>query len=145
MSNVHAAIGLAQIQVLEPTIAAKRRLAAAYDELLARLPVERPALVEGHVWWRYGCLLKSARPRDVHARLLERGIETLPPFTPMYRIPMYRAGYRPEEFPVAEDAYRRTLALPISPYLGRTDVEAIVRELQQALEAAREPIGALSA
>lgn len=136
LSNVHAAIGVAQIDMLEETIARKRRIAAWYDELLSKEDGDKPAMVPGHVWWRYGFLLKAADPRAVHRKLMEGGMETMPPFVPMYRIPMYREGYDPSQFPVAEDVYRRTLALPISPYLQREHVEEIVEALHQAVGAA---------
>lgn len=133
LSNVHAAIGVAQIDTLEEAVATKRRIAAWYDELLPPEEFERPAMVPGHVWWRYAVLLKTAHPREVHARLIDLGIETMPPFTPMYRIPMYREGYRPSDFPVSEDVYRRSLALPISPYLQRPQAEEIVDALCRAV------------
>lgn len=135
LSNIHAAIGVAQIDTLEDAVAAKRRIAAWYEELLPREEFDKPAMIPGHVWWRYSVLLKTGNPRDVHAKLIELGIETMPPFTPMYRIPMYREGYRPSDFPVSEDVYRRSLALPISPYLERPHVEEIVEALRQAVKA----------
>jgi len=137
MSNVHAAIGVAQIDMLGPTLEAKRRIAAWYDERLSEDEFDKPALIPGHVWWRYSVLLKRGDTRAVHARLLRAGIETMPPFAPMYRIPMYRTGYDPAEFPVAEDAYQRLLSLPISPYLRRSDIEFIIDELRRAMRASR--------
>ncbi|MBI3021879.1 MAG: DegT/DnrJ/EryC1/StrS family aminotransferase [Candidatus Omnitrophica bacterium] len=137
LSNVHAAIGVAQIDVLEETLRAKRQIARWYDELLPEDALDKPAMIPGHVWWRYAVLLKTANPREVHAQLIDVGIETMPPFTPMYRIPMYRGGHRPSDFPITEDLYRRSLALPISPYLERPQVEEIVNALQQAVKTSR--------
>ncbi|MBI3021865.1 MAG: DegT/DnrJ/EryC1/StrS family aminotransferase [Candidatus Omnitrophica bacterium] len=134
LSNIHAAIGVAQIGMLEETLKTRRAIAGWYDEMLPDEDIEKPAMVPGHVWWRYGVLLKRANPRAVHQTLLERGIETMPPFVPMYRIPMYRDGCDLTQFPVAEDVYRRSLALPISPYLQREDVEEIVTALQHAMK-----------
>ena len=85
------------------------------------------------MWWRYSVLLKRGETRAVHQRLLEQGIETMPPFAPMYRIPMYADGVRPEQLPVAEDVYRRLLSLPISPYLKREDLTEIIGCLRQAV------------
>lgn len=133
LSNVHAAICVAQIETLDETIRAKRMIAGWYDELLAGCELSTPQRIPGHVWWRYGVLLKQARPRQVHDALMDLGIETIPPFTPVYRIPMYARGHDPANYPVAEDVYARTLALPISPSLLRSDVEEIVRLLRQAL------------
>ncbi len=134
LSNVHAAIGTAQIDVLEDTLAAKRRIAAWYNELLPDTYFDKPRDIPGHVWWKYSPLLKDASPREVHAKLLDQGIETMPPFVPMYRLPMYSEGYQPSDFPIAEDVYRRLLSLPSSPYLRRENVEEIVEALQQSVE-----------
>jgi perosamine synthetase len=135
MSNVHAAIGVAQLEMLEPTIAAKRRIAAWYDVLLSDELVDKPALVEGHVFWRYSVLLKRGDPRRVYARLAEQGIETMPPFVPAYRLTHYAAPQNPDNYPVAEDVYRRLLSLPISPYLERHQVEEIVAVFHDAVAA----------
>lgn len=137
MSNVHAAIGVAQIEMLEPTITAKRRIAAWYDERLPEELCDAPALLPGHVWWRYSPLLKHGDTRQLHDALHLAGIEAMPPFTPMYRIPMYRQGHDPADFPVTEDAYRRLLSLPISPHLQQQDVDVIVEELRRVMAGAR--------
>lgn len=134
MSNVHAAIGVAQIDVLARTIEAKRAVASAYDALLPDEHVARPAMVKGHVWWRYSPLLRRADPRAVHGRLLAQGIEILPPFTPMYRLPMYRHG-DPSRFPVTEDVYRRLLSLPAGPRLTAEDLRIIVDAFVAAVKA----------
>ena len=133
LSNVHAAIGLAQIDVLEETITAKQRIAAWYDELLCDALCDRPPMVPGHVWWKYSPLLKNVDTRAVHYGLLEDGIETMPPFTPMYRIPMFSDGHNASDFPVSEDIYRRMLSLPSSPYLRRVDVETIVDAIRRVM------------
>lgn len=135
MSNVHAAIGVAQIDMLAPTIAAKRRIAGWYDEELSSALVDKPALLDGHVFWRYSVLLKRGEPRRVYARLAEQGVEAMPPFAPMYRIPQFAHGQDPRKFPVAEDVYRRLLSLPSSPHLERGQLNDIVRIFQTAVEA----------
>jgi perosamine synthetase len=133
MSNVHGAIGAAQVDLLDETVEAKRRVAGLYHALLSDADVDKPAPVAGHVWWRYSVLLKHADPRTVHHRLLAQGIETLPPFTPMYRLPMYKHDDL-GRFPVAEDVYRRLLSLPAGPRLGKADVEVIAAAFSEALK-----------
>lgn len=135
MSNVHAAIGVAQVEVLGATLVRKRRIAEWYDELLPDHRFDKPALVPGHAWWKYSPLLKGVSPRAVHAKLLEVGIESMPPFAPMYRLPMFQDGYDPSSFPATEDVYARLLSLPTSPYLERADVEEIARALKVAIDA----------
>jgi len=133
MSNVHAAIGVAQLEMLEPTIEAKRRVAGGYEELLSPELVDKPAILDGHVFWRYSVLLNRGDPRRVYARLAERGIETMPPFVPAYRLAHYAAPQDPDNYSVSEDLYRRLLSLPISPYLERHNVEEIVAIFHETL------------
>jgi len=135
MSNVTAAIGVAQVDILAPTIAAKRRVAGWYDGLLSSELVDKPAMVAGHVFWRYSVLLRRGNSRRVYARLADQGIEAMPPFAPMYRIPQYANGQDPRKFPVAEDVYKRLLSLPSSPHLERAQVEEIVSVFHAALDA----------
>ena len=95
----------------------------------------RQAMVDGHVFWRYSVLLKRGDPRRVYARLAEQGVEAMPPFAPMYRIPQFSGGQDPRRFPVTEDVYRRLLSLPGSPHLERDQVEEIVRIFHEAVSA----------
>ena len=133
MSNVHAAIGVAQIDMLAATIAAKQRVAGWYDAMLSSALVDKPARVDGHAFWRYSVLLKRGDTRRVYARLAEQGVEAMPPFAPMYRIPQYATGQDPANYPVAEDVYRRLLSLPSSPHLERGQVEEIVSIFEDAV------------
>lgn len=136
MSNVHAALGVAQIGMLDKTVAAKRAVAGWYDEFLSDEDCQKPKDFPGHVWWKYTVLLRDGDTREVHGKLLERGIEALPPFTPMYRLPHFSAGYDAADFSVSEELFRRALCLPSSPLLRRDDVQAIsgiFRETVQAL------------
>jgi perosamine synthetase len=135
LSNVHAAIGEAQVDILDETLARKRRVAQWYDALLSEDYFDKPPSFPGHAWWKYSPLVKHASPRALHLRLLAEGIETMPPFTPMYRLPMFCKGLSPGSFPVTEDVYARLLSLPTSPYLERHDVETIVSALHAAIEA----------
>ena len=133
MSNVHAAIGVSQVDVMDETIRAKRGVAACYDALLPDTVVRKPIQFAGHVYWRYVILLNRGQPRDVHEKLLELGIETLPPFVPMYRLPMYNCNRPYTDFTVSEDVYERLLCLPASPYLRQSEVEYIVDSLLSVL------------
>lgn len=131
LSSLQAALGVAQVDVLEETIASKERIAGWYHELLPEELCEKPAAVPGRVWWKYSVLFNGLDTRALHARLLDRGIEVMPPFAPLYRLPMHRDGYRPADFPVSEAIYQRLLTLPTSPYLTRKDVEAIVETVRE--------------
>jgi len=134
MTNIAAAIGLAQLERADAIIEAKRQLARWYDEALSGMAVgtQREVGDVRHTWWMYSVLLPDGIDRDaVMGRLEARGVETRPLFYPVHTLPMYaRGGAR---LPVAEDLARRGMNLPSWPGLTEEQVRFIVRELQEAL------------
>jgi len=79
MTNVNAAIGIAQLERLDEMVAAKQAIAARYDDLLANRPDIRP--MPRPEWAAHNCWLYNVRLRDAEAagtlvaRLGEQGIE----------------------------------------------------------------------
>lgn len=124
MTNVAAAIGLAQLERIDDHLAARRRVAQAYDALLAPLdakiirPVER-SWAE-HVFWMYTVLIRDPKrwPRDSVMQALDAaGVETRPVFHPMHVLPPY---LEPEGiYPNSSWLAARGLNLPT--YAGLTD------------------------
>jgi perosamine synthetase len=136
MTNIQAAIGLAQVERIDKALARRAEAATWYDELLeaAGQPVLRPAVDPGttRVDWMYNVFLEEGGDREraaVMARLDEHGIETRPVFIPLHQLPPYRA----DGFPVADDWAARGISLPMHEGLEREDVEAVVASLVVAL------------
>ena len=134
MSDVHAAIGVAQLAKLDAAIAARRELAAAYAQALAgvewlTLPAEPPG--RHHIYQSYVAVVAEGRDRDRSiAYLREHGVESTIGTYALHVLDFYRRtyGHAPEDFPVARSLYERTLALPI--YRGMSaDAIARVSEL----------------
>lgn len=142
MTNLQAAIGLAQTEQLEKFVAARRANAAYYTQLLRRIPgiVTPPeASWATNVFWMYGILLEKefGLTRDqLRQALARRGIETRTFFIPMHCQPIYFDHYRGERYPVAEDLCRRGLYLPSASSLTREDIEAVVAAIQESREEA---------
>jgi perosamine synthetase len=140
LTNVAAAIGLAQLERVDWHIARRREVAGWYAEFLSDDPrlTLSPELpwARSSFWISCAVLAEDARPRDdVMSRLAERGIETRPFFYPMHTLPMYEHLPRPEKgFPVAESLARRGLNLPTSATLTRDDVRYVAEELASALD-----------
>jgi perosamine synthetase len=140
MTGYQAALGLSQLQRIDATIEAKRRLAHTYDELLDGLPgIRRPVELPWarHVYWMYGVVLgeEVERSRDeVAARLRERGVDTRTFFCPMNLQPALQStpGFRDVDCPVAERLWQRGLYLPSTPSLDRAAVEQVVSALAEA-------------
>jgi perosamine synthetase len=142
MTNLQAAIGLAQTEQLEGFVAARRANAAYYTELLSRIPgiVTPPeAPWATNVFWMYGILLNKefGLGRDqLRTALAARGIETRTFFIPMHCQPIYFDQYRGQRFPVAEDLCRRGLYLPSASNLTREDIATVVEAVKECRNAA---------
>jgi perosamine synthetase len=137
MTNLQAAIGLAQTEQLERFVDARRANAAHYSELLNRIPgiVTPPeAPWAKNVFWMYGILLNKefGLSRDqLRGALAARGIETRTFFIPMHCQPIYFDQYRGQRFPVAEDLCRRGLYLPSASSLTREDILTVVEAIKE--------------
>jgi perosamine synthetase len=138
MTNVAAAIGLAQLERIDEALAARQRLAGWYNEALAPLAgdIELPQTEDWarHAFWMYTVKLKRGgegeRDRFM-AALNEAGIETRPVFYPMHLLPMYREPAA--NYPVATTCAARSLNLPTHAFVSREDVERIAGAMGAAL------------
>ncbi|MCL4762308.1 MAG: aminotransferase class I/II-fold pyridoxal phosphate-dependent enzyme [Burkholderiales bacterium] len=126
MTNVAAAIGVAQLERAEAIIARKRELHAHYRAALAGLPVELHAEASGttHSFWMNSILVAEPSLRDpLRRHLALAGIETRPLFHPAHTMPMYAA--RGERHPVAESLGARGINLPSGPGVGGAEVAEV--------------------
>ena len=126
MTNICAAIGLAQLERAEDFIARKRLLAEAYTRELQGLPLLLQAEVAGttHSFWMCSLLTNDPEQRDPLRRALrEQGIETRPFFHPVHTMPMYAQGQT--GLTVAVDLGARGINLPSWPGLGEEGVQTV--------------------
>jgi perosamine synthetase len=135
MTNIQAALGLAQLEQIEHYTAHHRRVAGWYAEQLAPaagwmdLPVEE-AWAQ-HAYWLYTVVLGPAvrLSRDeVMAELAKVGIQTRPVFYPMHVMEPFYEG--PGRYPVAERLSERGLSLPTHIRLSEEDVAYIAAHLR---------------
>ena len=136
MTNLQAALGVAQMERIEQVIERKRVNARIYRSLLdgvhgITLPQE--ASWAKHVYWLYTVLIedrfKISRGR-VMKELALSGIETRPVFYPITNMPPYRNG-RPRRFAVAEKISRQGLSLPSSPLLKPEGIRRVCDVLRK--------------
>ncbi|WP_205230950.1 DegT/DnrJ/EryC1/StrS family aminotransferase [Azospira oryzae] len=130
MTNICAAIGLAQMEYISSTLPKKRALAESYRHALDGLPLvihsEGPGAT--HSYWMVSILLDTPRHRDpLMTYLAERKIETRPLFYPINTMPMYSSQF--VRCPVAEDIARRGINLPSWPDLSSHQIERIAQEI----------------
>lgn len=137
LTNVQAAIGVAQLERVDQFIARRAQIAGLYRELLANLSddIHVPDALPGttHANWMMTVVLRDGdqRRRDaVRSRLLSAGIETRPAFTPIHKLPMYE---RSAAFPVADWVGDGAITIPLHTRLSDDDVAFIVEALSAAL------------
>jgi len=141
MTNVQAAIGLAQLEAIDRFITLKRRMAEAYGRRLAKvpgltLPPEKPWARS--VYWMYAVVVEDdfGMPRDaLMAKLKERGIDTRTFFIPVHRQPLFAKDpdYTGADCPVADDLGVRGFYLPSGLALKPAQIKTVcdaVREIQ---------------
>ena len=126
MTNICAAIGLAQLEQAEKFLDQKRQIAAWYKDEFRDTAMEFHDAVGDvrHSHWMCSILLPAAADRDpVRDLLREEGIETRPVFYPVHSMPMYATRF--QRHPIAEEIGWRGINLPSYPALTRTDVKNI--------------------
>ncbi len=142
MTNLQAAVGVAQLEQLDRFVAIKRRMGKRYTELLGdvqgiQLPVSRTEYAE-NIYWVYGLVLEDDVPfdaREAMARLGKEGIGTRPFFWPMHEQPVFRkAGlFDGESHPVAERMARRGFYIPSGLALSDEQIETVAETVKEVL------------
>lgn len=130
MTNIQAAIGLAQLERADEFISKKRVLAERYRSELRDLPVECHAEAADtvHSYWMFSILVEHADQRDaLRQHLRQEGIETRPLFYPMHTMPMYAKNYRKHQ--VAEDLAWRGINLPSWPGMSGQQIDRVCDEI----------------
>jgi perosamine synthetase len=141
MTNVQAAIGLAQVERIDDHIARKRKMAERYLNRLRdvrglRLPVERPGVK--NVYWMFGVVLEDDVTLDAATfgeRLKKEGVDTRPFFLGMHEQPVLRGRglFANESYPVTERIARRGLYLPSGLGLTEADIEKVSAAVKKCL------------
>lgn len=149
MTDIAAALGLAQLERADELLQARRALAASYSaglraaglEDLLELP---PDASDGsHAWHLYIVRLMLDRLTidrgQVIDGLKELGIGTSVHFIPLHLHPYYRRkwGYEADDLPVAAAEYQRAISLPLWPGMSPADVERVVDGLREVVTASR--------
>jgi perosamine synthetase len=136
MTNIEAAIGLAQLERIEAMLEARSAVAARYRERFTDVPglmLQATHHLAERSDWIVGALLPERVDRDAVAeRLLEAGIETRPFFYPVHTMPAY-SEWNGNSLPVAEDLARRGICLPTYAGLEPSQIDRVCDALIAAL------------
>jgi perosamine synthetase len=141
LTNLQAAIGLAQVQRMPATIRKKRWMGETYTQRLnhlrkIQLPVEEPWARQ--VYWMYGLVLDESSGLDAPEfakRLQAGGVETRPFFLGIHEQPVYinQGLFKGEKFPVAERIARQGLYLPSGVALTELQLDEVCQAVEKVL------------
>jgi perosamine synthetase len=134
MTNIAAAIGLAQLEQIDRFLDQRRNIACKYGQYLTEvhnhveIPTEQPWAK--HAFWSYPVILRDSVAicrDDVMKALEEDAIETRPVFHPMHTLPPYRDARG--EYPIADRLATRGLCLPMHGLLNEDHICYISQRL----------------
>jgi len=135
LSDVLAAIGVGQLERFDEMQRLRAARVARYQQGLAGVPEVRTPIVRpgaSHAWHLFPIALELERLTCDRARFIQElraeNIGTSVHFIPIHFHPHFRdtLGYREGAFPVAENAYRRAITLPLFPRMSEGDVDDVV-------------------
>ena len=143
MTDIHASIGLRQLQKIETLQSRRREIAHKYDEAFSvypyfEIPYRLPNIE--HAWHLYVLRLNLETLRidrdQFIEELKERKIGTSVHFTPIHLHPYYRKkyGYKPEDYPVAYSNFKRIISLPIYPRMSDQDIADVIEAVVDVAE-----------
>ncbi len=138
MTNLQAAIGLAQTERLPELVERRRRNARIYTETLSHTQgLTLPRELDGskNVFWMYGMLVEEefgCSRDELRRSLAQQGIETRTFFIPIHFQPIYFAQFKGQRYPVAEALCRKGMYLPSGAGLTETDIRFVAEAVAQA-------------
>ena len=138
MTNLQAALGLAQLERLDKFVLKKREMGSFYTEQLKNLDCIEIPLAETdyaqNIYWVYGIVLKD-NANEVMKKLSELGIGTRPFFWCMHEQPVFKKMglFENESYPVAEKLARRGFYIPSGLALTKDQMEIVVIALKEIL------------
>jgi UDP-4-amino-4,6-dideoxy-N-acetyl-beta-L-altrosamine transaminase len=140
MTDIQAALGMSQMTRLGEYVAKRHQIASRYDELLVDLPVTLP-------WQHPDCFsayhlyvvrLQLNKIKSTHLQVFEalraKGIMVNLHYIPVHTQPYYQSlGFKPGDFPDAEQYYREAISIPMYPTLTSDEQDYIASNLREIL------------
>ena len=141
LTNLQAALGVAQLERMDQIVARKRTIGQTYGRLLADVNGLTLAPEESwakNVYWMYGVVLSEKigiEAAEFATRLQKRGVETRPFFLGMHEQPVFRKRglFLDDRHPVTERLARRGLYLPSGLALTDEQINKVVQAVHEVL------------
>ncbi len=143
MTDLHAAVGIAQLKKIEEMWHRRREIARKYTEAFNMVEeIESPHLKKDResAWHLYVIKLNTEMLRISRNQFIEelkkKGIGTSVHFIPLHKHPYYRNtfGYNSEDFQVSERLYERIVSLPIYPSMTDEDTDRVITSVLDTLK-----------
>ncbi|MDQ7949306.1 MAG: DegT/DnrJ/EryC1/StrS family aminotransferase [Pedobacter sp.] len=141
MTNLQAAIGVAQLENIDYHIQKKREIGRAYQSNLAglkgfQLPLEKTAYAD-NIYWVFALVAESESDcQQVCRKLAEKGIGTRPFFWPIHQQPVFnnKGMFKNESYPIAEKIARNGFYLPSGLGLSADDISTVCSVLKEIVQ-----------
>lgn len=137
MTDIHAALGLSQLNRLDAYVAQRHEIAAVYDDAFKDLPMQTPfrredTLSAFHLY--IVGLHDPARHSEVFEALRENDIGVNLHYIPVHLQPYYQGlGFKAGDFPSAEDYYDRAITLPLFPTMTKPQLNQVIDAMNSIL------------
>jgi UDP-4-amino-4,6-dideoxy-N-acetyl-beta-L-altrosamine transaminase len=140
MTELQSVLGLSQLGRMDDYVRTRHRLSERYARLLADLPVVLPWQLPGTYSGLHLYVIRLKLPElavshlQVFNSLREQGIGVNLHYIPVHTQPYYQAmGFRPGDFPEAENYYREAISLPMYSSLSDAQQDEVVAALRKSL------------
>lgn len=128
MTDLQAALGLAQLKRVNTFIRRRREIARYYDMAFSKYNIAIPVNDPGHIYYRYVIRINTSLNKFIQ-RLRKKGIETKPPvFKPLHRY----LGLNKRLFPNTEEVFKSAVSIPVYPNLTDREVRFITKSVLEA-------------
>lgn len=138
MTDIQAALGASQMAKLPRFLERRRELVRRYRTTMAGLPISLPLddADDDSAWHLFVVRVPAERRRPIFESLRSSGIGVNVHYIPVHLQPdYYRLGFRPGQFPEAENYYAEAITLPLYPAMSDAEQDRVVEALERALKA----------
>jgi dTDP-4-amino-4,6-dideoxygalactose transaminase len=136
LSDLHAALGLSQMNKLDRFIQQRQDQAQRYDHEFSNLPLRVLDVPEyaKSAWHLYMIELTHHDRAEIYQQLHDKGVGVNVHYIPIHLHPYYaNLGFKAGDFPCAESFYRNALTIPLFPAMSADEQSSVIQALREVL------------
>jgi UDP-4-amino-4,6-dideoxy-N-acetyl-beta-L-altrosamine transaminase len=136
LSDLHAALGLSQMNKLDRFIQQRQDQAQRYDHEFSNLPLRVLDVPEyaKSAWHLYMIELTHHDRAEIYQQLHDKGVGVNVHYIPIHLQPYYaNLGFKAGDFPCAESFYRNALTIPLFPAMSADEQSSVIQALREVL------------